>query len=239
MAKELPWHLIPFLSSTSCIFSIPSSKIHFCSLFHSSLECLHPIDMCSTESSTSLHLIPQFSLFYDHQMKLFICIKYIVECPKLIIFLPSPKLMIDYACLKHTYTTKNYRCQMVNKYFAQQIFLCTICAQIVDRTFVHKRLTNISVDRWCVRLCTSCLPIYRNEKEKKIPRKSRKQPFRRMQAMITRKGHRLDSKRLTDVLVRKRSRGQIYMRLLSVHQSPFVVRLLSVCCPKYFAVYEI
>ena len=41
----------------------------------------------------------------------------------------------------------------------------SICAQIVNRTFVHKRLMN---NLFAVRLCTNGWPIYRNENEKKI-----------------------------------------------------------------------
>ena len=33
--------------------------------------------------------------------------------------------------------------QTVERDIGQQKFLCTICAQIINRTFVHKRLTNI------------------------------------------------------------------------------------------------
>ena len=43
--------------------------------------------------------------------------------------------------------------------------------------------------------------------------------------------HTLDSKRLTDVLVHKRLRGQIYILLLSEHRS-------TVCCPNFFVVYH-
>ena len=41
----------------------------------------------------------------------------------------------------------------------------------------------------------------------------------------------LDCKRLSDVLVHKRLRGQIYIRLLSEKRT-------SVCCPKLFAVFD-
>ena len=65
------------------------------------------------------------------------------------------------------YTAKHYRCQTVDKYFGRPFAVrllfdvsddeCScapfvrwnICAQIVNRTFVHKRLTNIWTSVCC------------------------------------------------------------------------------------------
>ena len=70
--------------------------------------------------------------------------------------------------------------------------------------------------------------------------KENNKKIKRMQAIFTRKdpyiGQQTDSKWLTNVLLHKRSRGQIYIHLLSEHWStvccPLAVRSLSkiLCC---------
>ena len=92
-----------------------------------------------------------------------------------------------------------------------------------------KWLTNIPINR-LLSVCSQMVDCYIGTKRKK---KSRKYHFCRMQAILPGKkktyiGQQTDSKQLTDVLVHKRSRGQIYIRLLPKHRFDC---LLSACCP--------
>ena len=153
----------------------------------------------------------------------------------------------------NSYTAKNYRCQTVDEYFGRPFAVqcigdeCScalfvhwnICAQIVNQTFVHKRLTNIldvgllyvcaqTVDEYFVRLLSVC----GTKRKRKFNENQENNTLGECKQLSQeKKSDTLDSKRLSDVLVRKMLRGQIYIHLLSEHRKsvccPFAVRLLS------------
>ena len=107
-----------------------------------------------------------------------------------------------------------------------------ICAQIINRTFVHKRLTNIS-DVRLLSVCAQTVDRYIGMKRKRKLNENQENNTlgeckqlsqEKSQTLVRYVGQQTDSKRLSDVLVHKRLHGQIYIRLLSEHRT-------SVCCP--------
>ena len=96
-----------------------------------------------------------------------------------------------------------------------RIFWTSVCCP-----FVHKRLTDISERKGK----ENAMKIKKITQGKFIQSAQEKG-----QTLVRYVGQQTDSKRLSDILVHKRLRGQIYIRLLSEHRT-------SVCCPKHFVV---
>ena len=107
-----------------------------------------------------------------------------------------------------------------------RMFLCTGTARIINRIFVHKRLTNILVGS-LLSVCAQMVDRYSETKRERKFNENQENNTRRMQAIIT--GKTLDSKRLTDFLVHKRSLGQIHIVRCPNIGQPFAVQNLLLC----------
>ena len=125
------------------------------------------------------------------------------------------------------------------------MFMCTICAQIVNHTFVHKRLMNIILDLSLLSVCAQMVDRYIGTKRKsKFNENQENNTLGKCKQLPKEKvkhwSDTLDSKRTENGCPMFQCTNGCVSRFISVCcpniGRPFAVHLLSVCCPKRFAV---